>query len=249
MFVSPARSGGPEAAPACAATGRGRRSAGRAEAVAPVQLTVATCTPRLLAGRSARRRATRTPLADARSGRVWPTSLGNGSRQRRRGVPSQRPSATPGGAAKQQAGHERGEDVREAHGAPRYPQRPRNVCATVAADADAPPQAEPAPLSGAETERVRTRVRLMVELTARAGAYRSGFAQAARRLTPRGGRGDRRPRAARPRRRAAARGPVRRPRARRRARASTSSGASRRRASGSPATTATSTRRASPTSG
>ncbi len=68
--------------------------------------------------------------------------------------------------------------------APPCPQRPRNVCATVAANADAPPQAEPAPLSGAETERVRTRVRLMVELTARAGAYRSGFAQAARRLTP-----------------------------------------------------------------
>jgi hypothetical protein len=43
---------------------------------------------------------------------------------------------------------------------------------------------EPASLSGEETERVRTRVRLMVEITARSGAYRRGLALAARRLTP-----------------------------------------------------------------
>jgi hypothetical protein len=35
-----------------------------------------------------------------------------------------------------------------------------------------------------ETERVRTRVRLMVEISARAGAFRKGLALAARRLTP-----------------------------------------------------------------
>jgi hypothetical protein len=51
----------------------------------------------------------------------------------------------------------------------------------VSADRDTP---EPAPLSGEETERVRTRVRLMVGITARSGSYRSGLALAARRLTP-----------------------------------------------------------------
>jgi hypothetical protein len=39
-------------------------------------------------------------------------------------------------------------------------------------------------LSGPETERVRRRVRLMVEITARVGAYRAGLSLAARRLTP-----------------------------------------------------------------
>jgi hypothetical protein len=43
---------------------------------------------------------------------------------------------------------------------------------------------EPAALTGAETERVRRRVRLMVEITSRVGAYRAGLALAARRLTP-----------------------------------------------------------------
>ena len=42
----------------------------------------------------------------------------------------------------------------------------------------------PAALSRDETERVRTRVRLMVEITARTGKWRSGLALAARRLTP-----------------------------------------------------------------
>ena len=42
----------------------------------------------------------------------------------------------------------------------------------------------PAALSKDETERVRTRVRLMVEITARTGKWRSGLALAARRLTP-----------------------------------------------------------------
>jgi hypothetical protein len=46
------------------------------------------------------------------------------------------------------------------------------------------PDLEPVPLSGDETERVRTRVRLMVQITARSGEYRSGLAQAAERLTP-----------------------------------------------------------------
>ena len=44
--------------------------------------------------------------------------------------------------------------------------------------------AEPNPLSSGETERVRTRVRLMVEITARSGQYRSGLGHAAKRLTP-----------------------------------------------------------------
>ena len=43
---------------------------------------------------------------------------------------------------------------------------------------------EPVPLSGPETKRIRTRVRLMVEITSRVGKYRSGLALAARRLTP-----------------------------------------------------------------
>ena len=46
------------------------------------------------------------------------------------------------------------------------------------------PVPEPAPLSGAETERIRDRVRLLVEITARSGPYRSGLGQAARHLTP-----------------------------------------------------------------
>lgn len=43
---------------------------------------------------------------------------------------------------------------------------------------------EPAPLSDEETERVRTRMRLMVQITSRIGKYRAGLALAARRLTP-----------------------------------------------------------------
>lgn len=39
-------------------------------------------------------------------------------------------------------------------------------------------------LSAEETERVRTRVRLMIEITARRGRYRGGILQAAERLTP-----------------------------------------------------------------
>ena len=50
--------------------------------------------------------------------------------------------------------------------------------------ASAAQSAEPNPLGGDETERVRTRVRLMVEVTARSGKYRSGLGQAAKRLTP-----------------------------------------------------------------
>jgi hypothetical protein len=45
-------------------------------------------------------------------------------------------------------------------------------------------EGQPAQLSRSETERVRTRVRLMVEITARAGEYRSGLGLAAKRLTP-----------------------------------------------------------------
>ena len=41
----------------------------------------------------------------------------------------------------------------------------------------------PAPLGDEETERVRTRVRTMVQITSRVGAYRAGLALAARRLT------------------------------------------------------------------
>ena len=44
--------------------------------------------------------------------------------------------------------------------------------------------AEPGALSGPETQRVRRRVRLMVEITSRVGVYRAGLALAARRLTP-----------------------------------------------------------------
>ena len=40
------------------------------------------------------------------------------------------------------------------------------------------------PLTAAETDRVRNRVRLMVQITSRVGKYRSGLADAARRLTP-----------------------------------------------------------------
>jgi hypothetical protein len=50
--------------------------------------------------------------------------------------------------------------------------------------AGAGPTVEPAPLSDVETERVRTRVQLLVEITARSGEYRSGLPQAATRLTP-----------------------------------------------------------------
>jgi hypothetical protein len=39
-------------------------------------------------------------------------------------------------------------------------------------------------LSAAETERIRTRVRLMIEITARGGRFRGGLVQAAERLTP-----------------------------------------------------------------
>lgn len=46
------------------------------------------------------------------------------------------------------------------------------------------PVSEPAPLSGPETERVRARVRLMVEITSQVGKYRSGLARAAKRLMP-----------------------------------------------------------------
>jgi hypothetical protein len=42
----------------------------------------------------------------------------------------------------------------------------------------------PAALSADETERVRTRVRLMVEVASQMGKYRSGLALAAKRLTP-----------------------------------------------------------------
>ena len=44
--------------------------------------------------------------------------------------------------------------------------------------------AGPVALSREETDRVRTRVRLMVEITASSGKWRSGLALAARRLTP-----------------------------------------------------------------
>jgi hypothetical protein len=43
---------------------------------------------------------------------------------------------------------------------------------------------EPIALSPQETRRIRTRVRLMVEITARSGKFRSGLGLAARRLTP-----------------------------------------------------------------
>ena len=43
---------------------------------------------------------------------------------------------------------------------------------------------EPARLSADETERVRTRVRLMVQIASQMGEYRSGLAGAAKRLTP-----------------------------------------------------------------
>lgn len=46
------------------------------------------------------------------------------------------------------------------------------------------PVSEPPPLSGPETERVRARVRLMVEITSQVGKYRSGLARAAKRLMP-----------------------------------------------------------------
>lgn len=45
-------------------------------------------------------------------------------------------------------------------------------------------KAAEAPLSSEETERVRARVRLMIEITARAGRFRGGLLQAAERLTP-----------------------------------------------------------------
>lgn len=40
------------------------------------------------------------------------------------------------------------------------------------------------PIGDAETERIRTRMRLMVQITSRVGKYRAGLALAARRLTP-----------------------------------------------------------------
>jgi hypothetical protein len=43
---------------------------------------------------------------------------------------------------------------------------------------------KPAPLSGAETERVRRRVRLMVQVASKLGKYRPGLALATRRLDP-----------------------------------------------------------------
>jgi hypothetical protein len=43
---------------------------------------------------------------------------------------------------------------------------------------------EPVALSGPETERVRRRVRLLIEITSRVGAFRTGLSLAARRLTP-----------------------------------------------------------------
>jgi hypothetical protein len=46
------------------------------------------------------------------------------------------------------------------------------------------PSGDVVALSGPETERVRRRVRLMVEITSRVGAYRAGLSLAARRLTP-----------------------------------------------------------------
>ena len=45
-------------------------------------------------------------------------------------------------------------------------------------------QPEPVRRSADETERVRTRVRLMVEIASQIGEYRSGLALAAKRLTP-----------------------------------------------------------------
>ena len=45
-------------------------------------------------------------------------------------------------------------------------------------------RSEPVPLSGAETERVRRRVRLVVQIASRLGKYRPGLALATRRLTP-----------------------------------------------------------------
>jgi hypothetical protein len=45
-------------------------------------------------------------------------------------------------------------------------------------------EVRPAALSADETERVRTRVRLMVEVASQMGKYRSGLALAAKRLTP-----------------------------------------------------------------
>lgn len=50
-------------------------------------------------------------------------------------------------------------------------------------DRPAAPRAS-GPLNPAETERIRTRVRLMVQITSRVGKYRSGLAEAARWLTP-----------------------------------------------------------------
>src|SRR3954471_19139346 len=46
------------------------------------------------------------------------------------------------------------------------------------------PNGDRVALSGPETERVRRRTQLMVEITSRVGAYRAGLALAARRLTP-----------------------------------------------------------------
>jgi hypothetical protein len=43
---------------------------------------------------------------------------------------------------------------------------------------------EPLALSGPETERVRRRVRLLIEITSRVGVFRTGLSLAARRLTP-----------------------------------------------------------------
>jgi hypothetical protein len=60
----------------------------------------------------------------------------------------------------------------------------RTMTETLGHAAETARLSEPVPLGGRETERVRTRVRLMVEITARRGQYRSGLAAAAKRLTP-----------------------------------------------------------------
>jgi hypothetical protein len=55
---------------------------------------------------------------------------------------------------------------------------------TAGAVVQQPGGAAPGPLSGRRTEQVRTRVRLMIEITARAGTYRKGLVAAARQLSP-----------------------------------------------------------------
>src|SRR6188472_170845 len=124
-------------------------------------------TPLLLAGIHARRSATRTPVAEVRSCLVSATSLGNGSRHPRLGTPSHFFADAAAGAA----------SIGTTASATRTPWR-----------RTAPPYPRVVGLRAMaldpETERVRTRVRLMVEISARAGAFRKGLALAARRLTP-----------------------------------------------------------------